>query len=651
MKKKLLNKTVFESDKGCISDGYFITRMTNNDIDHYTIYYKNVDSPVARIFITETEHITYFFESKKYSVAAFENICSRMLPESSNYNKQYQESYEFIKSLDCKYLDLESIKSEYNLTEISDSSIVGIISKRQTDVKTTTYWKKWRPINRTFDVAYKLPKDIDNYSDKTLFYNNNYYIFSNKKKIGFCTSCKKEVSFDGKLKQNEKHVCSSCGNTVTVLMEHNYKKRKYFHHSNTFNYMKKTDKGIAIFFVGVIRNMTDYDFSTTYYQQGRVYIDDVTRKVTVFRFYDHNTFGRGWHPTNYIYTTTQNYTPIRYYEWTWLYPHNIQTELKKTHYEHSGIVEYIKENPDCNILSYIQIFNKFPFIEKFVKEGMSNCITELISSSTDFKNGIVNLESYEDRFDVTGTNTANIMKMKSDEFQMVKRLQLNFKKIDYYFSIKESEILTESQLAILFGEKENVLESFMIDKIRKYMTYKKLANYMLKQNIKNRKRFFDMYLDYIANCKDLKIKLHKSVLLPREFVEEHDKVAELVFMRNSKEYDDQIKKMYSETKDKYNQEIDNLHFLIPSSSVDLFRESEKLKHCVKSFVKRVATKQTLIVFIRRNLDEPFITMEIKDGKIKQIYGYKNEKIPDDIRAVAEKYFNYLKEEGCINQVA
>lgn len=61
----------------------------------------------------------------------------------------------------------------------------------------------------------------------------------------------------------------------------------------------------------------------------------------------------------------------------------------------------------------------------------------------------------------------------------------------------------------------------------------------------------------------------------------------------------------------------------PHSIKDLFNESEHLKHCVKTYTDRIVKGESLILFVRKQPGEPFITAEIRNGKIEQIRGFKN----------------------------
>jgi hypothetical protein len=65
---------------------------------------------------------------------------------------------------------------------------------------------------------------------------------------------------------------------------------------------------------------------------------------------------------------------------------------------------------------------------------------------------------------------------------------------------------------------------------------------------------------------------------------------------------------------------------LPTEANDLVVEGAELRHCVKSYISRVANGSTNIVFIRRKkeLDKPFFTVEIDNEHIiQQVHGFAN----------------------------
>lgn len=83
--------------------------------------------------------------------------------------------------------------------------------------------------------------------------------------------------------------------------------------------------------------------------------------------------------------------------------------------------------------------------------------------------------------------------------------------------------------------------------------------------------------------------------------------------------------------------------VVPTHSHDIEEEADALKHCVRIYIPRVIAGTTLICFLRNNenLDEPLVTIEVKDNYVTQAYGVHDSKPTDEqldvIRYWAKKH--------------
>ena len=106
----------------------------------------------------------------------------------------------------------------------------------------------------------------------------------------------------------------------------------------------------------------------------------------------------------------------------------------------------------------------------------------------------------------------------------------------------------------------------------------------------------------------------------------HDLVMEIATTIKNEEYEKSFKAAVQKL-DKWVYEDDKQFAAIaPSKMVELTEEGIKLHHCVGSYIQRVASGYTNIMFIRKkeDLSKPFYTVEItNDGSIQQIHGSCN----------------------------
>lgn len=72
---------------------------------------------------------------------------------------------------------------------------------------------------------------------------------------------------------------------------------------------------------------------------------------------------------------------------------------------------------------------------------------------------------------------------------------------------------------------------------------------------------------------------------------------------------------------------DKYTITIPERPADLVEEGRRLCHCVASYAERVANGNTMIVFCRKNsnVDDPYCTIEVRNGQIVQARCLQNEK--------------------------
>lgn len=139
------------------------------------------------------------------------------------------------------------------------------------------------------------------------------------------------------------------------------------------------------------------------------------------------------------------------------------------------------------------------------------------------------------------------------------------------------------------------------------------------------------YRDYLRMEKELNNEnLSKVDKYPKNWL--------TTFRRTKRNYND-IKKRIDE--EKFKEQVDknnNLLFkdkkfsiILPQQSNDVRKEGSILKHCVASYVDRITKGQTCILFCRENEDvnEPYVTVEVRNNAITQAYGYQDSKPPLD----------------------
>lgn len=87
-----------------------------------------------------------------------------------------------------------------------------------------------------------------------------------------------------------------------------------------------------------------------------------------------------------------------------------------------------------------------------------------------------------------------------------------------------------------------------------------------------------------------------------------------------------IEQEYQEVISQLNvQEYDNGEFsiTIPKTTQDIINEGKALHHCVGVYVDKVVRREDMIYFLRKDINTPYVTIEVKDKKVTQIEGDMN----------------------------
>lgn len=85
----------------------------------------------------------------------------------------------------------------------------------------------------------------------------------------------------------------------------------------------------------------------------------------------------------------------------------------------------------------------------------------------------------------------------------------------------------------------------------------------------------------------------------------------------------------------------------PKHPDDLIKEGNRLRHCVGNYVKQAACGMVTILFLRKKpeIDEPFITIELMDGLLRQAHGYKNNNLESFGSDVIDFVISFCKEKN------
>ena len=186
----------------------------------------------------------------------------------------------------------------------------------------------------------------------------------------------------------------------------------------------------------------------------------------------------------------------------------------------------------------------------------------------------------------------------------------------------------ESSISSLLNAIEDILQ---LHNTYGYSNIKKLTLYILREVKMNQgiRRPIDgatLLRDYVRMSEALEQEYEKY---PKSLKKNHD-----VTMMNYNVHKDEIKNKEFENAVNKSTYKELEHFckeysiISPKKLDDLIKEGSELSHCISSYSESVIKNQCQIMFLRRsdNLDEPLVSIEVRNGNIRQARGYGNRSV-------------------------
>lgn len=172
--------------------------------------------------------------------------------------------------------------------------------------------------------------------------------------------------------------------------------------------------------------------------------------------------------------------------------------------------------------------------------------------------------------------------------------------------------------------------------------FDRIAKYLRTHSSTPDRQGFHFYADYLDMAEGLGFDLdQKNVRFPRDLFAAHDNALAL---RKDKLIRDEAARLraqeeaYEKLKKKYRRTFGAFRFpgvivRVPENAEEIIREGAALEHCVGSYAARHLRGETTILFLRRpeEPDKPWFTLEVRDGKLLQCHGFKNERLPGGVR--------------------
>lgn len=462
----------------------------------------------------------------------------------------------------------------------------------------------------------------------------DYILFSNKKKIGYCTSC--NTSFSGKFKHNESVKCPHCKRILMCKSEGMiYDKQARY----TLQFQKHKD--------GVIAYVTEiYRVIPKYALDDLLQINNIKEDLAIIALYD------------FSYEKQTGYMNWAYGGWGKMtvpagWPMALQSEYVAVDKENAKAVidktglKYVREwieielrgpgNYPAGLLRRLALAIKHPQIEFLYKMGFTSLLYEKLCKSKNYR--AINWKA---------KTPLDLLRLTKQELNMIKKYNPSHQDLAILQRarkdgnpIRSIEELEDIKCTIPFD---------FVDKRFGGTTLKKIYNYRKKQpSVEVEYTWWRDYHDYLSIAEELGYDITDSYyLFPKNMMAAHDKVVSELNKQKRAAEKEKDQRFTENIIKKYGyMTYENEELLIrPAINRDEYdNEGRVLHHCVATYYRKAADGRCAIFLIRkkREQDKPYYTLELNPKKeMVQCRGERNCSMTEEVQAFVDEWLKFIK---------
>ena len=470
-----------------------------------------------------------------------------------------------------------------------------------------------------FSCPEELPESLEAYIRQKVLPEDSVLLYKKGNVRGLCYQCRERVrALPGqRFRQREITHCPNCGRQVMALLETS-DAFGVDYVENIAAIQKKED----ILFIRQWHLCRD---STAQWENIEAQLEEVARyairgnRVAKWqREAKENYYMNTCRYRLDDWTRVKNVAEVYDGSYYFFFPENWREVLAGTSLRYCDLSGYattqqrnwIRTNP----IRYLLDWARYPAIEKFWKAGYEKLIVERIQGCTkETKNTI---RWSRDSIQQALRFPVRLLKIHAPEDWTMERA----KRTTDMWALVEAGRMKESELVELESVDARIED---IKLALGHATARKILNYLERQKARQPKRGTEnvggTYRDYLEDCVKLGMDLEdRAVLFPQDLNAAHARTNGIIKYKvtpeNEAKFTKQVKKL-----DKLSWAKDGLLIRPAASMEELIAEGSALSHCVGGYASRMADGETAIFFIReeKEPDQPFFTLELRDGKVIQ----------------------------------
>lgn len=507
-------------------------------------------------------------------------------------------------------------------------------------------WKKQRAIIDRMKYVPVLPRDLKGFIHREVMPQYIFYDYQRKAPgHAYCTACRHEVRIAA-AKHNTSGLCPRCKKKITFKCRG--RRGRIFDHETVQVLQKAEGNGLVLRIIKVYRSFADSDIPNHFeiWENARQFITlSSSGQCSVDAYYYHYKAGydltpwcNGYRPVfdRWKYNFTADMSGV-------LYQRNLSDTLKDTPWAYSQLEAFSGIASFSGVATFLSAYIKRPKIEHLIKMKLYRLVSGIIYGGYSY--------SALQAINFNGENMRAILGIDRPYFPLLRELNPSIDQLhlirqllqaDHKPSTEQIKWFIASKISNADAAKE-LLAHMSVHKLQRYVeqqfapkdeaALKRVDYYKINTLITD-------YHDYLCMCKELQYDVKNSfILFPRELKAAHDSVAKTLKDKRTAEHEKAIAGSFDEWQKRYQYQSKELMIIPPHSAKEIVDEGAALHHCVRLYVKNVAEKKSVILFVR-SVDEPdksLCTVEVKDGQVTQARGFDNEEPPAQITAFIEQW--------------
>ena len=506
--------------------------------------------------------------------------------------------------------------------------------------------KKQRVIVERMKYVPALPRDLKGFIHREVMPQYIFYDYQRKgPERAFCTACRHEVSIAA-AKHNASGTCPRCKKKITFKCRG--RRGRIFDRETVQVLQKAEGNGLVLRIIKVYRAFVDSDIPNHFeiWENARQFITlSSSGQCSIDAYYYH-------HKAEYDLTPwCYGYRPVLY---PWqdnftadmrgiLYLRNLSDTLKDTPWAYSQLETFSGIASFSGVATFLSAYIKRPKIEHLIKMKLYRLVSGVVY-------GGYRLSAFQ-AINFNGENMRAILGIDRHYFPLLQELNPSIDQLHLIRQMIQADHKPSMEQIKWFIANE-IINTDAMKELLAHMSVHKLQRYVERQfapddeAVLSRVDYHSMnalitdYHDYLCMCKELQYDVKNSfVLFPHNLKEAHDSAAKTLRDKHTAEQERAIADSFDEWQKRYQYQSNELMMIPPHSAKEIVDEGTALHHCVSRYVKNVAEKKSVILFVR-SVDEPdksLCTVEVKDGQVTQARGFDNAEPPAQITAFIERW--------------